>query len=91
MEHKFLHVETEALVLYVHVCHSYLLSHPWAIKKRHCTMCTLSFPTQVQEHPNDLNYTDTKCIIRKCIKTVRCFATPWSSVETLLSFPNSYV
>ena len=91
MEHKFLHVEMEALVLCVHVCHSYLLSQSWATKKQNCTICTMFFLTQVQEHPKDLIYTDTKCIIMKCIKQSGVLQLHDSSVEALLSFPNSHV
>jgi len=81
----------EALVLCVHVCHSYLLSQSWATKKQNCTICTMFFLTQVQEHPKDLIYTDTKCIIMKCIKQSGVLQLHDSSVEALLSFPNSHV
>jgi len=47
------------------------------MKKRNSTIFTFFFPTQLHEHPKDLIYKDTKCNMRKCIKTVRCFATHW--------------
>jgi hypothetical protein len=69
------HTHTETLVHCVHVCHSYLLSHSWATKKRNYTLWTLVFPTQSQVLPNNLLYTDTTCNIRKYITTVRGFTT----------------
>ena len=85
------YIHTEALVLHVHVCYSYLLAIFWAMNQRIYTIGTLSFPTQMQNF-----------LMTSCIQTPRATAgSAWkqsgvlplldSPVQTLLSFPDSHV
>jgi hypothetical protein len=72
----YIYIHAEALILCVHVCHYYLLSRPSAMQKPNTNLCTLSFPTNVQERPNDPLYIDTKYNIRTYVTTVRGLTTP---------------